>query len=96
MPYASVAACPLVLEMFGLAYLRMAHWKIIEGRSTLLIPAPIFFNILQAFLVALPMCIALIVCVGAIYFVIIDLHANAMGRTICHCLGVRVEPLPLI
>ena len=64
MPYASVVACPIALEMFGLAYLKTAYWKIVDDKSTLFIPAPVFFNILQGFLVALPLCIAFIVCVG--------------------------------
>ncbi|KAK5138517.1 hypothetical protein LTR08_000104 [Meristemomyces frigidus] len=62
MPYASVVAFPIVLEMFGLAYLRTAYWKIVEDKSTLFMSAPVFFNVLQAFLIALPMYIAFTIC----------------------------------
>ena len=66
MPYASVVAYPIALEMMGLAYLPSAYRKIVEDQSTFFMPAPVFFNILQAFLVVLPMCIASIVCVRAV------------------------------
>ena len=63
-PYASTVAIPLALEMFGLAYLRTAYWKIVEDKGTLFLSAPVFFNILQAFLITLPMGFAVIICVS--------------------------------
>ena len=58
MPDALVVAVPIALEMIGLAYLRTAYVKIVEDKSTMLLSASVFFNALQASLVALPMFVA--------------------------------------
>ncbi|KAK4545380.1 hypothetical protein LTR36_003560 [Oleoguttula mirabilis] len=61
MPHQVVALLPIVAEMAGLACLPRAYWDIVADKSTLFMSATVFFNVLQAFLVALPAIIALVI-----------------------------------
>lgn len=61
MPHQAVAILPIVFEMFGLAYLPSAYHKLVADKGTLFLSASVFFNVLQAFLVAFPAIIAVVI-----------------------------------
>ncbi|KAK5128860.1 hypothetical protein LTR85_000193 [Meristemomyces frigidus] len=61
MPHQAVAILPIAFEVLGLAYLPSAYQRIIADKSTLFLSAPVFFNVLQASLVALPAVIAVVI-----------------------------------
>ena len=58
LPRPEILAIPMLLEMLVLPFLPQAYRKLEGDQSTLWIPAPIYFNLLQGFLVAWPVAIA--------------------------------------